>query len=144
MNKAPILRPEVVVGALIVNDEGKIFFMTSPKWPGIYTIPGGKVEFGETLVDAVKREMKEETGLSVRDVRFLGIQESIYNPEYHERRHFIFFDYVCRTNDDHVSLNEEGIDFLWATIEEAKALPLGTTVRALLNTYITNYMPASR
>lgn len=130
--------PEAVVGALILNSAGRIFFMTSPKWPGKYAIPGGRVEFGETLEEALKREIKEETDLSVRDIQFLGIQESIVNPEYHERRHFIFFDYMCRTDDAAVTLNEEGIAYVWATPEEARTLPLGATVRVLLEKYLAN------
>jgi len=129
--------PEAVVGALILNSEGKIFFMTSPKWPGKYAIPGGRVEYGETLEDALEREIKEEAGLSVYDIKYLGIQESIFNPEYQARRHFIFFDYICKTDDTAVTLNEEGIDYVWVTPEEARTLPLSATVRVLLEKYIS-------
>ena len=52
--------PEPVVGALIFNQEGKIFIMASPKWQGKYSLAGGHIEVGETNEKAVKREAKEE------------------------------------------------------------------------------------
>jgi len=129
-------KPEVAVGGLIFNREHKLFFMTSPKWHGGYTIPGGRGEYGETLEAALIRECREETGLRIYDIRPLGFQESLFNPEYHQRRHFIFFDFACRTDDTEVTLNEEGIDFIWVTIEEATQLPMGVTVRKLLDTFL--------
>ncbi|MBI5072419.1 NUDIX domain-containing protein, partial [Candidatus Woesearchaeota archaeon] len=56
-------RPTVTVGPLIFNKEGKLFLMQSPKWRNKWVIPGGKIELGETMEQAVKREIKEETNL---------------------------------------------------------------------------------
>lgn len=59
----------VSVGALIVNDKGEIFItkrgVKATNERGTWEIPGGKVHFGETLEDAVKREIKEEYGVDV-------------------------------------------------------------------------------
>ena len=56
------MKPEVVVGALIFKD-GKLLLISSPKWKGKYIIPGGHVELGEKLVDALKREVRKKRGL---------------------------------------------------------------------------------
>ena len=71
--------------------------MRSHKFKGQYVIPGGHIELGETMVEALHREVGEETGLSVRDVELVGIQEFVFDPAFWEKRHFIFIDFSCRT-----------------------------------------------
>ncbi|MBN2251868.1 MAG: NUDIX domain-containing protein [Candidatus Altiarchaeota archaeon] len=124
--------PEPTVGALIFDPEGRLFLMRSHKWHGKYVIPGGHVELGETLEEALSREIKEETDLDIHDVEFLCVQEFIYDPAFFKRRHFIFFDYVCRTNSTDVTLNSEGQDYVWVTLDEALKLPVDSyTVNAI-------------
>ncbi len=53
--------PEPTVGALIFNNEGKIFLMKSHKWKGKYVIPGGHVELGETIEKALKLPVEPYT-----------------------------------------------------------------------------------
>ena len=55
--------PEVTVGALIFNPDGKLFLVKSHKWHDKYVMPGGHIELGETAENALKREIKEETGI---------------------------------------------------------------------------------
>ena len=73
---------------------------------------------------ALRREIREETALEIYDITFLGFQEFIHDPAFWKRRHFIFFDYVCRTDSSDVTLNEEGQSYVWVSIEEALALPI--------------------
>ena len=47
--------PEPTVGALVFNAQGQLFLMRSHKWKGKYVIPGGHIELGETMVDALRR-----------------------------------------------------------------------------------------
>ncbi|MFQ5951334.1 MAG: NUDIX domain-containing protein, partial [Candidatus Geothermarchaeales archaeon] len=56
--------------------------------------------------DAVVREVKEETGLEVEDLELLMVQEAIFSPEFHEKRHFIFLDYKCRAHSTEVRLEK--------------------------------------
>ena len=74
------LFPEPTVGIFIFNPEGQLLLLQTHKWPGRYVVPGGHVELGERIEDAVVREAKEETDLDVRDLRFLCWQEFIYDP----------------------------------------------------------------
>ena len=64
--------PEPTVGALIFNLEGKLFLMRSHKWRGQYAVPGGHIELGETMEQALRREVKEETNL---DLSLIHISE---------------------------------------------------------------------
>ena len=64
MSGTPTDRPQLAVSAGIFRD-GKILLVRRAREPskGVYTFPGGRVEFGESLVEAVAREVREETGL---------------------------------------------------------------------------------
>ncbi|MFN2282064.1 MAG: NUDIX domain-containing protein, partial [Anaerolineales bacterium] len=55
--------PEPTVGALIFNENDQLLIVQTHKWHGNYTIPGGHVELGEHLLEALEREIREETGL---------------------------------------------------------------------------------
>ena len=127
--------PEPTVGALIFNPEGQLFLMRSHKWHGRYVIPGGHIELGETMIDALKREVKEETNLDICDITFVCFQEFIHDDRFWERRHFIFFDYACRTCSREVILNDEAEEYIWVDMERALDLPVEHYTRIALAQY---------
>lgn len=117
--------PEPTVGVLISNQEGKVFLMTSPKWQGKYSLPGGHIELGETMEDTAKREIKEETGLDIFDIQFLMVQECIFSEEFYKKKHFVFLDYIAKVKNTNVVLDgREGTEYVWVTIDDALKLPL--------------------
>jgi nucleoside triphosphatase len=121
--------PEPTVGAFVFNQQNQLLLLKSHKWPGQYVVPGGHVELGERLEEAVLRETKEETGLDVYDLEFIVFQEFVYDPSYWKPRHFIFFDYACKTHSTHVQLNDESEDYVWIPLEQAVDLPLDAYTR---------------
>ena len=127
--------PEPTVGALIFNPEGKLLLVKTHKWKGKYTIPGGHVELGEGLLDALKREILEETGLELIKSKFLCYQEFIYDESFYEKRHFIFFDFICYVNNGQVQLNNEAQEFVWVDIKEAYSYPIDSYLRYSLDIY---------
>jgi nucleoside triphosphatase len=128
--------PEPTVGALIFDPAGRLFLMRSHKWGGRYVVPGGHVELGETLEAALRREVAEETGLAIRDVRFVCTQEFIYDPAFWQPRHFIFFDFACRTGQTDVTLNDEAEAYVWATVDEALRLPVEPYTEKAIRAYL--------
>lgn len=114
--------PEPTVGAFIFNERGELLLLQSHKWPGRYVVPGGHVELGERLEEAVVREAWEETGLNVHDVEFINFQQFIHDPAFWKKRHFIFFDFACKTDELEVKLNEEAEDYVW--VEPGRALTM--------------------
>lgn len=128
--------PEPTVGALIINPEGKMFLMQSHKWRDRWVIPGGHIELGERIEEALVREVEEETGLKIYDIQFLLYQEFVYDEAFWKRRHFIFFDFTCKTSMDEVKLNSEGQVYQWVTVEEALELPIDTYTKRMLQVYL--------
>lgn len=128
--------PEPTVGALILNRNGELFLMRSHKWRDNYVMPGGHIELGERVEEALRREIKEETALDIYDVQFLGFQEFVYDEAFWKRRHFIFFDYVCRTDSVDVSLNDEAEEYVWVTPEAALGLPIEPYTRDAIEIYL--------
>ncbi|NYZ79705.1 NUDIX domain-containing protein [Candidatus Micrarchaeota archaeon] len=130
---------EAVVAALIVNAEGKIFLMKSPKWRDYYTLPGGHVNYGERLENAVKREVKEETNLDVTDVRPVCFEEMIFDPDFYEKKHFLSARYVCRAVSKDVKLNSEGTSFIWVTPGEALRIRITPYTKNTINEWTKKY-----
>ncbi len=136
MRKAQ-LYPEPTVGAVILNPRGEMLLVKSHKWGDRYTIAGGHVEVGETLEEALRREIKEEVGLQVRDVKFLMTQEAIFSTEFWERRHFVFFDFVCRCVGGKVEVDGEEIQSSeWVEPRKALKLNLDTFTRNMVKKYL--------
>jgi nucleoside triphosphatase len=114
--------PEPTVGALIFNPKGEIFLMKSHKWRGKYVIPGGHIELGETMEKALKREVKEETGMTIYEPKFLLFAEFVYGKEFWKKRHFLFFDFAAKTKLMNIKLNDEGQEYIWVKPEKALTL----------------------
>lgn len=127
--------PETTCGALIFDPSGRIFLMTSYKWKGAYVIPGGHIELGETVEDAVRRETKEETGLDVYDITFICFHNFIYGKQFWKKKHFIFLNFICKTKSTKATLNSEGQEYVWATPKEALKLPLEEYTRKTINIF---------
>jgi len=130
--------PEPTVGAVILNGRRQMLLVRSHKWGDRWTIAGGHVEVGETLEDALRREIREEVGLEIRDIRFLMTQEAIFSREFWEKRHFVFFDFVCRCGKGAVRVDGEEVQsFEWVKPEDALKLNLDTFTANMVRAYLT-------
>jgi nucleoside triphosphatase len=116
--------PEPAVGAVIFDVEDRFLLVKSHKFNGQYVIPGGHIELGETMEQALRREIREETGLEIRDPEFMCVQEFVYDEIFWKKRHFLFLDYRCRAEAGEVVLNEEAQEYRWVTLDESRALPV--------------------
>jgi len=132
-------KPIPTVGALIYNTLGQVLMVRTDKWSGKWGIPGGKIEYGESSEDALHREITEETGLTITDIRFVLSQESIESEEFYRPEHFILLNYTCRvTGETDVTLNNEAQAFRWVSEPDALQLDLNRPTRILLDTVMAN------
>jgi 8-oxo-dGTP diphosphatase len=122
----------VGVGALIFNDEGSLLLTLRGKQAknevGKWEIPGGAVEFGETIQEALKREIKEELGIEIEVVEMLQICDHII-PD--EQQHWVSPTYICQiTKGEPKILEPEKCDQIgWFSVEEAMELPLSIVTK---------------
>jgi 8-oxo-dGTP diphosphatase len=102
-------RPYLAVSAAIFR-HGRVLIVRRARPPanGLYTLPGGGVELGETLEEAVIREVREETGLEVEPVGLAGYRQAITrDTEGGVERHFVILPFAARWIAGEVALNEE-------------------------------------
>ncbi len=112
--------------------DGRVLLARTTKWRGLWGVPGGKVEGGETLEDAVRRELREETGLRLRDAHYAQTQEAVLSPEFHKPAHMLLIDFFAHTDDAEVTPNEEIVEWAWVPLAEAAAYPLNTYTQTLV------------
>ena len=102
-------RPFLAVSAAIFRD-GRVLIVRRARMPanGLYTLPGGVVELGETLEQAVIREVREETALDIEPVDLIGFRQAIARDAAGRvERHFVILPFAARWIAGEVVLNEE-------------------------------------
>jgi 8-oxo-dGTP pyrophosphatase MutT (NUDIX family) len=130
--------PLVTVGALIVGPSGRLLLIRTHKWRDRWGVPGGKVDRGETLLAAVHREVREETGLTLTEVVWAPVSEAVDHPEFHRSAHFVLLNFVARSSGEGVTLNDEAQAYAWLPLPEALALDLNHPTRVLVEHYATH------
>lgn len=108
-------RPYLAVSAAIIRD-GKVLIVRRARPPasGVFTLPGGGVEAGETLREAVVREVREETRLAIEPLGLAGYREVITRDRDGKvERHFVILPFAARWSSGEVVLNEELAEAHW-------------------------------
>ena len=117
-------RPFLAVSAAIMRD-GKVLVVRRARKPALnlYTLPGGVVEAGETLFEAVEREVREETQLKIEPVALAGHREVIIrDADGRVERHFVILSFAARWRAGDPVLNEELDDARWLAPSELSGL----------------------
>jgi nucleoside triphosphatase len=120
--------PQPVVGAFIFNEKGEVLLVRSPKWENgtLWAVPGGHVEWGETIKAAVEREAFEEVGLKVNFDSVFGVFDVIFPEKYHQKMHFIFLECRCLVKGKQIVKidGKEIVEAKWFALKEGLQLPL--------------------
>jgi len=105
-------RPQIAVSAAIFRD-GQVLLARRARSPakGFYSLPGGRVEFGESLHQALSREVDEETGLEIEIIGLAGWREVL--PTAPGTGHYLIMSFAARWVAREPSLNDELDDFRW-------------------------------
>ncbi len=122
--------PQVGVGGVVLSDQ-RVLLIRRGKQPlvGRWSIPGGTVEWGETLEQALVREMAEETGLEVEPQELLTVFDWIEREGDRVVFHYVIADYLCRCLSGTARAGSDALEVRWVGPEELEQLDL--TAKAL-------------
>jgi 8-oxo-dGTP diphosphatase len=128
---APPSRPQLAVSAAIFRD-GKILLVRRARSPakGVYSLPGGRVEFGESLHAALHREVDEETSLKIEIVGLAGWREVL--PETSVGGHYLIMSFAARWIGREPVMNDELDDFRWLAPDDLGDLKLTSGLQEVI------------
>lgn len=115
--------PQLAVSGAIFRDD-KVLLVRRARSPakGFYSLPGGRVEFGESLHAALHREVDEETGLRIEIAGLAGWREVL--PATGGGGHYLIMSFAARWSAREVVLNDEHDDFRWLPSDRLSELKL--------------------
>ncbi len=131
------LRPIVGVGAIIFEG-GNVLLAQRGKPPslGNWSVPGGALKLGETLEDACRREVLEETGLDIELISRFTVLDRITRDQWERvRYHYVLVDYVCRPAGGSLNPGGDVSDVKWCPLGELSEIQPMTrgTVQVILD-----------
>ncbi|MCW3062493.1 MAG: ADP-ribose pyrophosphatase [Capsulimonas sp.] len=100
----------VAVAGLVSDEQGRVLMLRSPR--GDWEFPGGQVEEGESLTDALAREVLEETGIRVAVGALVGVYSNV-------KSHIVMFDFLCSYVSGEPTCSSESIQVEWVAREKA-------------------------
>ena len=133
MRKANPPQPVPAVAAIIVQG-GKLLLVKRAVEPskGKWSVPGGGVEWGEPLVEAVKREVREETGLEIEVEKVAGVYDLITEGEGGVAYHYVIIDYFAHPIGGTLAPGDDAAEARWVTIEKLAEYELSNSLQVRL------------
>lgn len=128
-------KPLGVAGKAVIRKDGRFLLIrrsTRSRFdPGLWELPGGKIEHGEDLVEAVAREVREEVGLEIRVGRPIKTWHFFKDPFW-----ITGVTFLCDHQGGEVRLSPEHEAFVWTDVQGYASYPLSTTVEDQIKSYI--------
>ena len=126
--------PQPAVGGIVFKDNSILLVLRkNPPAQGEWAIPGGRIRLGETLEDAVAREIWEETGIRVRAIKPVYTFDSIERDETGKIRfHYVITDFEAKYLSGDLCAGDDALAAKWIDIDEMGDLDLNAATRKLL------------
>lgn len=125
--------PKIAVGCVIFDSDRRVLLVKRKHPPnqGSWAVPGGKVNFGELIEGALKREMREEISVEVRPKELMAIVEIIK-----EGFHYVILDFVCEIINGEVKAGSDAEDARFFSINEMKKVSISPTTLEMIERYL--------
>jgi mutator protein MutT len=125
--------PITAVAAIILQND-KILLIKRGSEPNIgkWSIPGGSIEFGETLEEAVKREVREETGLEINVGELAGVLDLIVKSDGNIQFHYVLIDYFAAVVSGEAVAGTDAAECCWVPLDDLHSYDLTTSLEEML------------
>jgi 8-oxo-dGTP diphosphatase len=131
-------KPEVAVGALVLKDQ-KVLLVKRNQSPakGLWALPGGKINLGETLQQAVVREILEETGISIIPGPPVFSFDSIHKDNKGDvQYHYVIVDLLAEFKEGELKAGDDASDVGWFSLEDLGRIQVNKTTKELVLKYL--------
>lgn len=125
-------RPLIGVGAVVFNDQGEILLIKRGKAPnyGHWMVPGGTLEWGETLEECAVREVREETGVEIEIETFVEIIEAINRES--AGFHYVIMDFAARALSGTPAASSDALEAVWVSLDSLHRYDLSEELLAVI------------
>ena len=120
------MRLPAVGCSAVIQEHGRALLVRRGRPParGLWALPGGKVEWGEPVARGLEREIREETGLTVRVEKLLGYQDAIMSDGGDVSSHYVILCFAVEPVGGRVRCGDDADELRWVTAEELEGLEL--------------------
>jgi len=127
-------RPVIGVGGVVIaNGRALLIKRGHPPLQGEWSIPGGTLELGETLLEGVQRELLEETALQVRAVDLIEVFDRVFRDDSGRTQyHFVILDYLCEAVSGEACAGSDVTDVAWVSENELERYSLTPTATRVI------------
>jgi mutator protein MutT len=127
-------RPIVGVGGVVIHEERTLLIRRgSAPLEGEWSIPGGMLEIGETILEGVQRELLEETAIEVKVLDLIEVFERVTrDDEGRLKYHFVILDYLCEVMRGEAQAGSDVTDVAWARETELNGYSLTPTATRVI------------
>lgn len=122
-----------VGGVVLDGDRVLLVKRALPPRQGEWSLPGGRLELGESLADGVRREIREETGLEVEVGPVVEVFDRVHRDEAGRiRYHFVIVDFLCRASEGELRAGDDAAEVRWVARGEVAALGVNAFAAAVI------------
>jgi 8-oxo-dGTP diphosphatase len=121
----------VGVGAVVWNELGELLLVrrANPPCEHQWSLPGGRLEFGETLRDALRREVREETGLEAEIQELVDVAEL---PDLAGATQYVLVDFTARAASQVPTASSDALEARWFSLDDIESVPLWSETRRVI------------
>ncbi|HEV2617405.1 MAG TPA: NUDIX hydrolase [Candidatus Acidoferrales bacterium] len=128
-------RPVIAVGGVVISDARVLLIRRAqPPLEGRWSIPGGLLELGESIAQAIARELLEEAGVQVRALELIEIYEKVLRlPNQPPQYHFVILDYLCELKGGAAQAGSDVTDVSWVPEHDLERFDLTVAAKRVVN-----------